>query len=151
MPSPLTSPQALRLLWRLQGALAESIFVIGNWDTQDPPREPFATQNLTGNISWHAISQESLTKPKIKTISDITWADNMLGDRKPEEYEYLVVDITNPQYLSIIDEKRFLGYRYTGPPVQMSMSEEHAYLLSNVLTLDVPPFRNIPHSGGDYG
>lgn len=69
MPSPLTSPQASRLLWRLQGPLAESIFVVWNWDTQDPPREPFATQNLTGNISWHAISQESLTEPKIKTIS----------------------------------------------------------------------------------
>ncbi|KAF4836348.1 hypothetical protein CGCTS75_v001999 [Colletotrichum tropicale] len=38
-----------------------------NWDTQDPPRGPFATQDLTGNISWHAISQESLTEPKIKT------------------------------------------------------------------------------------
>ncbi|KAF5526494.1 hypothetical protein CGCA056_v002950 [Colletotrichum aenigma] len=242
MPSPLTSPQASRLLWRLQGPLAESIFVVWNWDTQDPPREPFATQNLTGNISWHAISQESLTEPKIKTISgewiewhlrhaspgdddcvygellddlhyesecsssegaeeddngdevellrccdtdqpkralplvieasntesitihdyvsalhpwliglrqDIARADNMMGDRKSEEYEHLVVYITNPQDLSIMDERRLLGCRYTCPPVQMPMSQEHAYLPSNVLTLDVPLFRNIPRAGGD--
>ncbi|KAF0330905.1 hypothetical protein GQ607_001774 [Colletotrichum asianum] len=247
MLSPLASPQALRLSWRLQGPLSESLFVVRDWDAQDPPHELFTTQNLTGNILWHAISQEALTEPRIKTTSvhadvskrwqsewiewhfndddcvygellddlhyesecsssegdeenddgdegellrccdtdrpkqalslvieasnmeyitihayvsalhpwlmrlrqDITRADNMLGDRKPEEYEHLVVDVTNPQYLSIIDEKRFLGYRYTGPSVQMSMSQEHAYLLSNVLTLDIPPFRNIPRAGGD--
>ncbi|KAF4482279.1 hypothetical protein CGGC5_v009480 [Colletotrichum fructicola Nara gc5] len=195
----------------------------------NPPHELFTTQNLIGNISWHAISHEALTEPKIKTISfhadvskrwqgewiewhlrhaspddddcvygellddlhyesecsssegdeedddgdegellrcsdtdrpkqalplvietsniecitindyvsalhpwlmdlrqDITRADNMLGDRKPEEYEHLMLDITNPKYLSIMDEKRFLGYRYRGPPAQEPMSQEHA-------------------------
>ncbi|KAK1847554.1 hypothetical protein CCHR01_09833 [Colletotrichum chrysophilum] len=223
--------------------------VVGSVTTGECP--VFSVFDLRGNISWHVISQESLTEPKIKTISvhvdvlkrwqgewiqwnlqhaspddddddcvygelldellhesecsssegdddsnegellrccatdrpkralllvietsnteyitiydyvsalhlwlmgtrqDITRADNMIGDRKPEEYEHLVVDITNPQYLSIMYVKRFLGCRYTGPPVQIPMSQEHAYLLNNVLTLDVTPFRNIPRAGGD--
>ncbi|EQB46308.1 hypothetical protein CGLO_14649 [Colletotrichum gloeosporioides Cg-14] len=149
------------------GPLAESIFVVRNRDTQDPLREPFATQDLTGNLSCHAILQESLTEPKTKTISvlalplgieasnmeyvtihnsvsvlqpwlmglrqDTTRADNMMGDRKPEEYEHLVVNISNPQYLSIMDEKRYLGYRHTAPPVQMPMGQENAYFLISQL------------------
>lgn len=38
---------------------------------------------------------------------DITRADNMMGDKKPDEYEHLAVDTTKPQYLSIMYEKRF--------------------------------------------
>ncbi|GKT59086.1 hypothetical protein ColTof4_12622 [Colletotrichum tofieldiae] len=250
MPSPVPSPGALTLLWRLQGPLAESIFIVWSWDTQDPPREPFVTWDLTGNIAWHAISQESLAEPKIKSISvhvdvlerwqrewtewhkrhaspdddncifgelpdndlyksegsssegeeeeydgddsdegellrccntdrpkralplvmeasnteyitihdyvsalhpwlmglrqDITRADNLLGDRKPKEYEHLVVDITSPHYLRIMDEKRFLGLRYTGPPVPMPMSQEHTDWLNNVLLRPDVPFWSVP-------
>ncbi|KAK2780319.1 hypothetical protein CKAH01_00263 [Colletotrichum kahawae] len=40
---------------------------------------------------------------------DFKRADNMLGNRKPEEYQHLVMDVSNPQHLGIMDEKRFLG------------------------------------------
>ncbi|KAF4847016.1 hypothetical protein CGCSCA4_v005810 [Colletotrichum siamense] len=200
MPSPLTSPQAPRLLWRLQGPLAESSFVVRNWDTQDPPpgdddcvygellddlhyesecsssegdeegdngregellrccdtdrpKQALPLVIEASNMEYISIHDyESALHPWLMGLrQEITRADNMLGDRKPEEYEHLEVDTTNPQNLSIMDEKRFLGYRYTGLPAQMPMSEEHAYLLSNVLTLDDPPFRNIPLLGGDTG
>ncbi|KAL0939602.1 uncharacterized protein CTRU02_206212 [Colletotrichum truncatum] len=240
MPAPTPSSEALSLLWRLQGPLEESIFVVQNWDTRNPPREPYATRDSAGNLTWHAISQASLAEPKIKSISihvdvlerwqrewiewherhaspeddhcifgelpddelyksegddeededddddsegellrccdterpkralplgikasnmryitihdyistlhpwlmglreDIAKADNLLGDRKPEEYENLVVDISNPHCLTVMDDKRFLGTRYTGAPVPIDTSQEYMDWFNKVLVRDRP-------------
>ncbi|KAJ0311674.1 hypothetical protein Brms1b_008120 [Colletotrichum noveboracense] len=116
----------------------------------DRPKQALPLVIETSNIECITINDYvSALHPWLMDLrQDITRADNMLGDRKPEEYEHLMLDITNPKYLSIMDEKRFLGYRYRGPPAQEPMIQEHAYLLSNVLTLDVH-FMKILSAGGD--
>lgn len=71
---------------------------------------------------------------------DITRADNLMGDRTSEESESLVVDVVTLDYLSIMDEKRFLRSRYTGPQIPPSgMSQEYNdWLLKYVSRPDVP-------------
>lgn len=71
---------------------------------------------------------------------DITRADNLMGDRTSEESESLVVDVVTLDYLSIMDEKRFLRSRYTGPQIPPSgMSQEYNdWLLKYVLRPAVP-------------
>lgn len=70
---------------------------------------------------------------------DIARAGNLMGDRTPEEVGILVADVTNLDYLRIIDEKRFLRSRYTGPPISVSsVSQEYNdWLLKYVLRHDV--------------
>ncbi|KXH46142.1 hypothetical protein CSAL01_13154 [Colletotrichum salicis] len=71
---------------------------------------------------------------------DIARADNLMGERTPEESESLLMDITNLDYSRIMDEKRFLRSRYIGPPIPLpGMSQECQDWLSKcIFRKDVP-------------
>ncbi|KAK1673083.1 hypothetical protein BDP55DRAFT_634319 [Colletotrichum godetiae] len=72
---------------------------------------------------------------------DIAQADNLMGERTPEESESLVVDITTLDYLRIMNEKRFLRSRYTGPPIPLpDMSQEYQDWPSKYVFREDVPF-----------
>ncbi|KAF7550224.1 hypothetical protein G7Z17_g5854 [Cylindrodendrum hubeiense] len=57
-----------RLFWSLGGPLETSIFVLEDAANPEGPREPYFRQT-TGGTSWHPISQESLTEPRVSSVS----------------------------------------------------------------------------------
>ncbi|RYP59998.1 hypothetical protein DL769_008315 [Monosporascus sp. CRB-8-3] len=71
-----------RLYWTLQGPISTEIFVMEEEQNPDSPREAYFRQTLAGT-SWHPISQEALTEPKVSSITvkvdDLkTWEDDWL-------------------------------------------------------------------------
>lgn len=57
-----------RLFWSLGGPLETSIFILEDAANPKGPREPYFRQT-TGGTSWHPVSQESLTEPRVSSIS----------------------------------------------------------------------------------
>ncbi|WYZ36258.1 hypothetical protein EsH8_XII_000008 [Colletotrichum jinshuiense] len=68
-PVALTT-EAKRIFWKLQGPLLDHISVVQDWRNRESPREPFAHQDSTGNITrWHPIAQAPLTEPKVGSVT----------------------------------------------------------------------------------
>lgn len=56
-----------RLFWQIQGPLETNVFVLSDAKNPDSAREPYVQQS-SNSISWHPISQESLTRPPVSSI-----------------------------------------------------------------------------------
>lgn len=66
-PKPQETTHAGRLYWNLQGPLSGAVTVMDtNWNL-DAPREPYCQS--VSPLSWHSISQEPFTTPKVSSIS----------------------------------------------------------------------------------
>lgn len=82
-PQPQDTTHVRRLYWTLQGPLSESVTVMENHWNPDAPREPYCQS--VEPLSWHSISQEPFTTPKVSSISvtiddweqyEVNWLDD---------------------------------------------------------------------------
>ncbi|RYP20797.1 hypothetical protein DL767_009382 [Monosporascus sp. MG133] len=73
-----------RLYWTLQGPISTEIFVMDEEQNPDSPRKAYFRQTFAGT-SWHPISQEALTEPK---LSSITVSVDELRDWENDWLEY---------------------------------------------------------------
>ncbi|RYP65640.1 hypothetical protein DL770_008963 [Monosporascus sp. CRB-9-2] len=64
----LLTPAAKRLFWSLQGPLATGIFVMADGRDPNSPARSLISATIAGT-SWHPISQEALTEPKVSSVT----------------------------------------------------------------------------------
>ncbi|KAF4344202.1 hypothetical protein FBEOM_1796 [Fusarium beomiforme] len=67
MELPVSSDGLKRHFWYIEEALDTNIFLLEDPSNPVGPRDPYAYQTPEGT-RWHAVSQESLTKPEILSI-----------------------------------------------------------------------------------
>lgn len=67
-PPQLTLDATQRLFWPLDGPLSTSISVMKDAKSPDS-LEPYFKQTSNGTGIWHTVSQMSLTKPKVSSIT----------------------------------------------------------------------------------
>ncbi|KAH6983655.1 hypothetical protein BKA56DRAFT_520050 [Ilyonectria sp. MPI-CAGE-AT-0026] len=99
-----------RLFWSLGGPLETSIFILEDAANPEGPREPYFRQTA-GGATWHPISQESLTEPRVSSISVSilplndwrTILARCCGENRPKNLAPLEVQALHTPYVTIHD------------------------------------------------